>query len=281
MRSQSRVSRYFSSTASATSTRPESVDRPSAAANSAIQNSATSGAPGPANGRPVSPPPRDPGGRELDRLRRVLLGPRHRRDQHIGLSPVRRGPARSRANPSTAEAESRSGRVVVIPRIQPSTTDSPERQKPFCTREFSPISSRSLRAAPGQRRGRDQRSPARTRCVLGSLDRRSGLDCPLASLAARPPTFDASCRRAESWSRLSARWCSLLDHLRSTPAAAVTVVVSTVRSLRSLLDHLRSTPAAAVTVVVSTVRSLALAARPPTVDASCRRNGRGLDCPLA
>ena len=36
--------------------RPESVDLPIASANSAMQNSATSGAPCPASGRPVSPP---------------------------------------------------------------------------------------------------------------------------------------------------------------------------------------------------------------------------------
>ena len=48
--------RYFSSTAAATSARPPSVERPIARANSAMQNSATNGAPSPASVRPVSPP---------------------------------------------------------------------------------------------------------------------------------------------------------------------------------------------------------------------------------
>ena len=46
---------YFTSTAWAMNARPESVDRPMARANSAMQNSATNGAPSPANRRPVSP----------------------------------------------------------------------------------------------------------------------------------------------------------------------------------------------------------------------------------
>ena len=44
------------STAAATIARPPSVERPIASANSAMQNSATNGAPGPAIVRPVSPP---------------------------------------------------------------------------------------------------------------------------------------------------------------------------------------------------------------------------------
>ena len=55
-RAQHRGRRYFSSTAAATSARPPSVERPIARANSAMQNSATSGAPSPARVRPVSPP---------------------------------------------------------------------------------------------------------------------------------------------------------------------------------------------------------------------------------
>ena len=55
-RAQCRGSRYFSSTAAATSARPPSVERPMARANSAMQNSATNGAPSPARVRPVSPP---------------------------------------------------------------------------------------------------------------------------------------------------------------------------------------------------------------------------------
>ncbi len=113
VRSQSRVSRYFSSTASATSARPESVERPRAAANSAIQNSATSGAPGPASGRPVSPPPQtqvaassiDSGGCCSAQVTAAYS---------TSASARSATARRSRANPSTAEAESRSGRVVVI-----------------------------------------------------------------------------------------------------------------------------------------------------------------------
>ena len=56
IRAQQRGSRYFSSTAAATSARPASVERPIARANSAMQNSATNGAPSPASVRPVSPP---------------------------------------------------------------------------------------------------------------------------------------------------------------------------------------------------------------------------------
>ena len=55
-RAQHRGRRYFSSTAAAISARPPSVERPIARANSAMQNSATSGAPSPASVRPVSPP---------------------------------------------------------------------------------------------------------------------------------------------------------------------------------------------------------------------------------
>ncbi len=54
-RAHTRGSRYFSSTASATTLLPASVERPMARANSAMQNSETSGAPSPAIGMPVSP----------------------------------------------------------------------------------------------------------------------------------------------------------------------------------------------------------------------------------
>ena len=54
-RDHTRGSRYFSSTDSAITRRPASVERPIASANSAMQNSETSGAPSPARGRPVSP----------------------------------------------------------------------------------------------------------------------------------------------------------------------------------------------------------------------------------
>ena len=55
-RAPRRGRRYFSSRPWATSTRPESVETPSAAASSARQNSATSGAPGPARASSPSPP---------------------------------------------------------------------------------------------------------------------------------------------------------------------------------------------------------------------------------
>ena len=56
VRCQCRGSRYFSSRAWAIFARPASVERPIAAANSARQNSATSGAPSPASGSGQSPP---------------------------------------------------------------------------------------------------------------------------------------------------------------------------------------------------------------------------------
>ena len=113
VRSQSRVSRYFSSTAWAISAFPESVERPRAAANSAMQNSATSGAPSPARGRPVSPPPQtqvaassiDSGG---------CCSAQVTAANSTSASARSATARRSRANPSTAEAESRSVRVVVI-----------------------------------------------------------------------------------------------------------------------------------------------------------------------
>ena len=55
-RAPRRGRRYFSSRPWATSTRPESVETPRAAASSARQNSATSGAPGPAKASSPSPP---------------------------------------------------------------------------------------------------------------------------------------------------------------------------------------------------------------------------------
>ena len=140
-----------------------------------------------------------------------------------------------------------------------------------------------------------------------------GLDWPLAGARCSTTYIRRGLSgRVRRWSRLAARWRSLLDHLHPPrvvgPGAAV---VSTRRSLalaarpptsaagcragcgggldrlaarwRSLLDHLHPPrvvgPGAAV---VSTRRSLALAARPPTSAAGCRAGcGGGLDSPLA
>src|SRR6476661_8485517 len=81
-----------------------------------------------------------------------------------------------------------------------------------------------------------------------------------------PPAPDGPGRRhpgaRRRWSRLAARWRSLLDHLRSLRWSRL------IARWRSLLDHLlvRTTlfVVRGASPVVSTGRSLALAARPPT-----------------
>ncbi len=112
-RAQCRGSRYFSSTAAATSARPPSVERPMARANSAMQNSATSGAPSPASVRPVSPPgviqvaasSMDSGGCCSAQVTAAIIRSACARLAAAWLS---------RANTSTSRAESRSPRSVLV-----------------------------------------------------------------------------------------------------------------------------------------------------------------------
>ena len=122
--------------------------------------------------------------------------------------------------------------------------------------------------------------------------RRRGLDCPLASLAARPP-WGARIPSAYG------RWFRQAQPACGSGGCSAHGVVSTVHSLRSLLDHL-GFGYSSVYGRVSTDHWLSLAARPPGAAATpsaygrwfrqaqptCGSGGRsargsGLDCPLA
>ena len=221
-RAHTRGRRYFSSTAVASNRRPESVDRPIASANSAMQNSDTNGAPSPASRRPVSPAaviqvaasPIDSGGCCSAQVTAASSRSRLR---------LVRGAGRSRANTQHVS------RGVELPDagacgrchdpIQAATTDRNRAEFPAVEGN-----SRSVWCAP-------QVVPlAVRRTVLG-------LVCPLASLAARPPVVAVPLGvRPLVSSVRSLR--SLLDHRWLRSSLRVRRLVSSVRSLRSLLDHL-------------------------------------------
>ena len=97
----SRGSRCRSSNACPTRCLAETLDIPSTAPSSGMQNSATSGHPGPAIGSTCSSRAREPG-RVVDRLRRVQVGPVARDAPAAGLGPVRGGPGRSRGASTAA-----------------------------------------------------------------------------------------------------------------------------------------------------------------------------------
>ena len=80
--------RCLSSTAWAIRTRPESVEAPMARANSAMQNSATNGAPGTGQEQAGVSGGAHPGRGLDDRLGWVLLGPGDRTEQDGGLGAV-------------------------------------------------------------------------------------------------------------------------------------------------------------------------------------------------
>ena len=112
-RAQRAGRRYFSSTAAATSARPPSVERPIARANSAMQNSATNGAPSPARVRPVSPP-------GVIQVAASSMDSGGCCSAQVTAATIRSACARlaaawlSRANTSTSRAESRSPRSVLV-----------------------------------------------------------------------------------------------------------------------------------------------------------------------
>ena len=110
VRAQCLGRRYFSSKPCAINAFPASVDFPIAAANSAMQNSATMGAPGPASVRPVSPPPTHMAASWIDSV--GLLGPvtAASKTAASAASATRRC---SRANDSTSAGLSSSGVLVV------------------------------------------------------------------------------------------------------------------------------------------------------------------------
>ena len=176
IRAQQRGRRYFSSTAAATSARPPSVERPIARANSAMQNSATSGAPSPARVRPVSPP-------GVIQVAASSIDSGGCCSAQVTAATIRSACARlaaawlSRANTSTSRAESRSPRSVLVVAVMSEF----KHRAPTETGRDSPAvegNSRlsSLRSGgPGWLLG--------VRCLVSSD--------PLASLAARPAVVAA------------------------------------------------------------------------------------------
>ena len=213
IRAQQRGRRYFSSTAAATSARPPSVERPMASANSAMQNSATNGAPSPANVRPVSPP-------GVIHVAASSIDSGGCCSAQVTAATIRSAWARwaaawlSRANTSTSRAESRCSRSVLVVVVMDE----------FKHRALTETGWNSLlwKGIPDSR-----------------LSLRSGLVVPVSSSA------------SGEWFRLSARFalCSTTscDGPRASPdrspARCSTPCwygprVSSDRSLRSLLDHL-------------------------------------------
>ena len=210
---------------SATKLRPASVERPMASANSAMQNSATSGAPSPAIGRPVSPAGGDPGRRFA---RWTPVGAARPRSPLRSAGPRLRsggcGPCRSRANTQHVSrgversGSDRWGRCHGS--IQAATTDRNCRDSPAVEGDsrflsirlggpgwhvgVRPLVSsvRSLRSLLDHRWLRPPRSAygpwsrlsarfARCSTTGCGRPRRTWSRLPLASLAARPPVVAA------------------------------------------------------------------------------------------
>ena len=177
-RAQHRGSRYFSSTAAAICARPPSVERPIARANSAMQNSATNGAPSPARVRPVSPPgviqvaasSMDSGGCCSAQVTAATISTASAR---IAAALA------SRATRSTSAEESRSPRSMLGVAVMSEF----KHRAPTETGEIR-LLWKGILDFPHS--GRWFRLASRRAVV--------GLVCPLASLAARPPVVAADRR---------------------------------------------------------------------------------------
>ena len=171
IRAQQRGRRYFSSTAAAISARPPSVERPIARANSAMQNSATSGAPSPARVRPVSPP-------GVIQVAASSIDSGGCCSAQVTAASNRSACARlaaawlSRANTSTSRAESRSPRSVLMVAVM-----SEFKHRALTETDENALLWKGIL---------DFFTPARWSRVA-SRATAFGLVCPLAALAARPP----------------------------------------------------------------------------------------------
>ena len=179
IRAQQRGRRYFSSTAAAISARPPSVERPIARANSAMQNSATSGAPSPARVRPVSPP-------GVIQVAASSIDSGGCCSAQVTAATIRSACARlaaawlSRANTSTSREESRSPRSVSVVAVM---SEFKHRAPTETDRDFPAVEGNSSTSIAGERLAQFDRRSWRERAgelaLVGS--------CPLPGAARTLP----------------------------------------------------------------------------------------------
>ncbi len=192
-RAQRRGRRYFSSSAEAISARPESVEVPSAAASSGMQNSATSGAPSPASGIPVSvpPPARQVASRPIDSGGCCSAQVTAATSKLACARSASRRHARAKPSTSAGLSKPIGARVSVIdiPEIEASSTDSHQRRIRICGRQFSPIPTSAERSTETSTR-RPTTAEATSRCDEPDGSRAS-MPCATCPTFASPTTTTA------------------------------------------------------------------------------------------
>ena len=211
---------------------PVSVGRPTAAANSATQNSATSGAPGPATASGCSPW-RLKQRRVVDRLGWVQVGPGDRVPEQLGFGGVRGGPA---------DAAARAPRSAVS-RVAASCGHGSIQSNMCSIQEWNqstiPLGRRAFRSmcSPGWRRFRDG-------CCATSSTTGNAAGGELPASPRRPP-----------------RRCAFLP--LTTRSRHLHLVEVAERLLRNLLNH-RSNPEVATPPESPTLRLHRDLHRPPS-----------------